>query len=187
MRQLLCTLGSAVLLLAALPLQGQEVQDFRDFIVVEDQDPITDEDISVMVTDSEGVIRAQNSPELQEDGLGLAEVDLDGAYFAVRCRGETFDVVLRVSEYVGDGPVEVTWRFDKKEPQSSEWETSRSGDGLFAPISGKYGIVQEARRARQLAVRLEDARSVRHTYTFDLMGFTRAAAQLGCAPDATDK
>jgi hypothetical protein len=133
-------------------------------------------------------IYQQNDPIDDTDRSRAVVVSERGATFVPailgwECRGP-HDVVLymrNVPYGPGDRRVGITWRFDRDEPQSSNWSLDDHGFAYFEGDDDTFAdFITDFRNAQSLAVRATSVGGEQATFIFNLAGSSRALNRIAC-------
>lgn len=135
-----------------------------------------------------GVTHARDAFDDTDRSFALTVNDAETASLGVKCMGDGPWVIVLHQHYYGgdmDDEVRVRWRFDRNEPSGTQyWKIAASADNNNLYWRGgavARDMIRQARAATSLTVRLTDPLDGEtHDYTFSMMGFTAAAAQLPC-------
>jgi len=101
----------------------------------------------------------------------------------LRCGGEyglPEMLILTHAAMEPNAEITGTVSFDGEESVEWNWNVSEAGEAIFLSLQDILYFVPAARKASSVAFHFPDATEVPLTFTFSLMGFTRATATLGC-------
>lgn len=107
---------------------------------------------------------------------GMTESFVDDGRLVFRCRQGTPEVFIATYhpfdqlDFMGDGHLPVSWRFDHGQRSAARWETSSDGMGVFVPRAFWESFLRQSRTATALYMWVEDSGGVMYTFEFSLRG-----------------
>jgi hypothetical protein len=151
-------LAVAALCLAASPAAAQA--RMGSFVYFDQKDPITDENSSYIYT--------------EEANGGFMPATL-----MYKCEGNEVLAAIKGNGFYMDDALQVTWRFDQQEPQTQPWRVAEV-QWIIPPMEFQEEFRTVSESATRLAVRVHESTGEFKTYLFNLAGFGRAVAAMGC-------
>jgi hypothetical protein len=104
--------------------------------------------------------------------------------FAWICTDKGLEAGFTPGRYVGDDGAAVQIRWDQDPPSEAEpWTPGVNPQFVFVPMNRLYRFTRQAMAANRLALRAWDSRGTVYTFSFSMLGVTRALRRLPCADD----
>jgi hypothetical protein len=151
-------LALAALCLAAPPAAAQA--RMGSFVYFDQKDPITD---------------ANSSYIYAEEASG----GFMPAMLMYKCEGNEVLAAIKGAGFYMEESLPVTWRFDQQPPRTAPWRIA-DVQWVILPMEFQQEFRTVSESATRLAVRVHESDGQFKTYVFNMDGFGRAVAAMGC-------